>query len=1212
MAAQNVVELVLKAIDQASGTLRQVGDEVRRFSGATGAAGEEAAKAGDKAAKSGGQIEEMGRAAQKSGFEMWNLDMVATAAFGAVAMTMEKAVKVQQDYKNALLGLSSVAAGFQQDTEQAKQAAKDLAADGLMTVADAATSLKNLLAAKFSLPEAVAIIERFKDSAAFGRQASLSFGEAVRSATEGIKNGNSILVDNAGVTKNLSIMLEEAGFKAQDLMRASEDAGVRQAIFNGIMRETQHQVGDAARLAATLSGEMSRASVSVKEVGIQIGDALEPALRGALSAVTPILGKLAEWIRNNPQLASSIGLVTVALAGMGAAAAAMATFVIPALSAAVGFLATPVGMAALAISTLTAMILASSAAAAGAGTATQELVKARQAEVAATQSQISALQRAGEEYASLKEQIESGRLTAEQEQKAKADLIIVEQRLQSELGKEGLARIKSAEDTRTAVNAEMASLQEKLRVQKEALQKTLLMENEQTLKKIEATQDRIAAIEKEAQAYSIWGRVQEVGIKTRISTEGLGVKLYDWLSKVIPGELGEAYARAAEAARERVQAAQGELDELYSQERSAEVSRLVGELTNLRQSLHDVNIDTGVNTDASIGAAGASTRAAGAAEKHAGAVSRLSEALSEQEFELQKLEKRWAAYEAGLSDTDKGIAFLASKKEYLAAKIDLLNGVIEETAARLEEATAAEERDEAEVQKLTLKILDLQANQAGLRKQVAETTAEMERQVMALVQHEAAMRRLSAEQQIEALRRLRSAHEENSREIWQVDEQLAGLYRDRIQEALKDVERAYQDQLAAIDAAAESATARLRRQMEVLDQETKETVEDLQRQLDQMDEQDRLRDREKAREEHEKRVKELLEQRHYHEIRSGKEHKKAIEEIDKQLAEEEQRWTEEQARWEEEDRRRQIQEQIDHVQEQANIQREALQDQIDQIQESAAKQRKALQDHYAKVTKLTEEGIWDSIAAMAATEPQWFETGKKLIDALVAGIKSGQPEMSAEAAALVGQVQAGASAGRSQGGSAVNESLEQPISVIPRSQYEEINDRAVMWSRRLAEMLGLGNTVEWDDAAQRVRIGGQWFTPLKVEDGRSYVSVRQVAEALGHRVEYDGFSGTIRIYHAGGLVDRTGPAILEEGEYVLPRRVVEAVRGGSASPGLDLTTAIREAADRIIAAVEALRPGLVVQGPLVQNDQVILPAGAGDWFSRLTEGAEAWIRGGKV
>jgi hypothetical protein len=41
-------------------------------------------------------------------------------------------------------------------------------------------------------------MNRFKDSAAFGRQGALEFGQAIVGATEGIKNGNSALVDNAG------------------------------------------------------------------------------------------------------------------------------------------------------------------------------------------------------------------------------------------------------------------------------------------------------------------------------------------------------------------------------------------------------------------------------------------------------------------------------------------------------------------------------------------------------------------------------------------------------------------------------------------------------------------------------------------------------------------------------------------------------------------------------------------------------------------------------------------------------------------------------------------------------------------------------------------------------------------------------------------------------------------------------------------------------
>lgn len=86
-----------------------------------------------------------------------------------------------------------------------------------MDLADASTGLKNLLASGFDLKQSIDILERFSDSAAYGKQSALSFGEAISRAAEGIKNQNSNLVDNVGLTKNLSAILKERGFEWEDL-----------------------------------------------------------------------------------------------------------------------------------------------------------------------------------------------------------------------------------------------------------------------------------------------------------------------------------------------------------------------------------------------------------------------------------------------------------------------------------------------------------------------------------------------------------------------------------------------------------------------------------------------------------------------------------------------------------------------------------------------------------------------------------------------------------------------------------------------------------------------------------------------------------------------------------------------------------------------------------------------------------------------------------
>lgn len=274
-----------------------------------------------KASAASGQAKTLGNHFRDSAVQLAALGAAATIALDRLTGMLGRAVAESVKQQSALTGLSSVARAFGQDVEAANQAAMDLTADGLMPLSDAATGLKNLMAARFSLPEAITLMNRFKDSAAFGRQGSLEFGQAVRTATEGIKNGNSILVDNAGVTKNLSVILEEAGYSAQDVMRATTDAGVRMALFNGIIKETKPQLGDAARLADMFAGEQAKLQTKTRLLNVALGTALQPILSKLFATISPIIEKVTKWITENPRLAAAIAIVTVAVlalvAGLG-------------------------------------------------------------------------------------------------------------------------------------------------------------------------------------------------------------------------------------------------------------------------------------------------------------------------------------------------------------------------------------------------------------------------------------------------------------------------------------------------------------------------------------------------------------------------------------------------------------------------------------------------------------------------------------------------------------------------------------------------------------------------------------------------------------------------------------------------------------------------------------------------------------------------------
>lgn len=283
-----------------------------------------------KSKAAGQDADTFGSKLQGATVQMAALGAAAGLALNQVVTWLEKSVDAAVKQQNALMGLASVAKGTGNDIDATKKAAQELANDGLMPLGDSAAGLKNLLAAGFSLPQAIKLMERFKDSAAFGRQGSLEFGQAIVGATEGIKNGNSALVDNAGVTKNLSNMLVDAGYSAQDLAKAGDDVGVRMALYNGIIKETTNQQGDAAKLADSFGGALARQKTQATNLQVALGTALQPILTKIMETIAPLLEKFVNWVKENPKLVAAIAAtVTVLLALLaifGIVGAAIAAF----------------------------------------------------------------------------------------------------------------------------------------------------------------------------------------------------------------------------------------------------------------------------------------------------------------------------------------------------------------------------------------------------------------------------------------------------------------------------------------------------------------------------------------------------------------------------------------------------------------------------------------------------------------------------------------------------------------------------------------------------------------------------------------------------------------------------------------------------------------------------------------------------------------------
>ncbi|MFJ3375530.1 hypothetical protein ACIPLA_11505 [Pseudomonas sp. NPDC086112] len=228
------------------------------------------------------------------------------AVFSAVAIkdfvADSKAAAIQQEA--AYRGLEAVANHAGVGIGRAMQEAQKLSADGLLSVGDAAKALQNLLSRGYNLDQSIAVINRLKDAAAFNRQANLGLSEAVLTATEGLKSENSVLVDNAGVTKNVAKMWDEYAKSigsTRDKLTASQKV---QAEYTGILKETEAQVGNAAKAAKGLTGSQAELNAKSNELKVTVGTILEPAF----ISLNKTLAETASWFNGLLKSMTGVGL----------------------------------------------------------------------------------------------------------------------------------------------------------------------------------------------------------------------------------------------------------------------------------------------------------------------------------------------------------------------------------------------------------------------------------------------------------------------------------------------------------------------------------------------------------------------------------------------------------------------------------------------------------------------------------------------------------------------------------------------------------------------------------------------------------------------------------------------------------------------------------------------------------------------------------------
>lgn len=251
---------------------------------------------------------------------MRSIKGVATAigvAFGLGAITNfgKGAVSAASELAAAMTGLQSVVDGTGGSFATAQKFINDYISDGLVPATNAINAYKNLTLRGYDTSQIEKVMAALKDSAAFGRQSSLSIGEAVQSASEGLKNENSILVDNAGVTKNVAMMWKDYAEKIGTTTAALTKQQKVQAEVEGILQETRFQTGDAAKATQGYAGMVAALSTSLYNLRVAFGNVLIPILSQIIPLIKTAVDGLTVLLNRFAQTVSALFGVQIGAAG---------------------------------------------------------------------------------------------------------------------------------------------------------------------------------------------------------------------------------------------------------------------------------------------------------------------------------------------------------------------------------------------------------------------------------------------------------------------------------------------------------------------------------------------------------------------------------------------------------------------------------------------------------------------------------------------------------------------------------------------------------------------------------------------------------------------------------------------------------------------------------------------------------------------------------
>lgn len=239
------------------------------------------------------------------------LAMSATAvlALGKIVGAIKDCVNEYNSYTQAMSSLQNVSEYTGQSMSEFSSIMNKFGA--YMTKADLATTIKNFSLMGMKAEETEKMIEALTNSAIRNRNANYTVSEAVRVASEGYRQGLSTLSDSAGVTENLSVMLDNYAKTIGKTASQLTEAEKNQAYLNRTMYAAEPFASAMSDYLETLAGKQGQYSQSMRETQVAYTEALEPMMSKILEGGTGLLNILNSLISANPTVAT--GMTTFAI-----------------------------------------------------------------------------------------------------------------------------------------------------------------------------------------------------------------------------------------------------------------------------------------------------------------------------------------------------------------------------------------------------------------------------------------------------------------------------------------------------------------------------------------------------------------------------------------------------------------------------------------------------------------------------------------------------------------------------------------------------------------------------------------------------------------------------------------------------------------------------------------------------------------------------------